>query len=93
VVDPIKPWKMSNEGIDVDIVRREGRDEARRDATTRQLDNDKTRGMMRDEMQRNDRAMAMQQDGTHNDKGQRDNTTTNQTNNQMDEQTNKAGAT
>jgi hypothetical protein len=81
---------MSNkEGVDIDIMQQEGREEARQDATMQRLDNDETR--TRDEMQQ--RGGAMQGDWALDDKGQRDNTTTNQTNKQTDEHTNKAGAT
>ena len=63
----------------------------RKDATTQRLDDDKTRGTTRDVTQRND--VVWQLDGTgSNDKGQRDNATTNQMNKRMDKQTNKGGA-
>jgi hypothetical protein len=45
---------MSNEGINVDVLRREGRDEARQDATTRRLNDNEMRGTTRDKMQCND---------------------------------------
>ena len=66
--------------------------EARRDATTRILDDDEMDDERRDVAQR--RGAATRRDGMRcNSKGQRDDATTNQRNKQTDEQTNKVGAT
>ncbi len=80
-------------------------DKAIRDATTQQRDdlttrqgNDAMTGQQGDEREDERRITAQQRvwkcnrTGS-NDKGQRDNATTNQTNKQTDEQTNKAGVT
>ena len=68
-------------------------DEARRDAMTRRHDNSTTtRREGRETRHSKRRGMAMRQDG-HDDKGQRDDATTNQKSKQTDERTKKAGAT
>ncbi len=96
--------KTQHEGMEAadaavnEEARRQGaryNDEARRDATTGQLEDDSR--TTRDETQRND--VARRRDGTGRDKtgrdnkGQRDDATTNQMNKRTNKQTNKAGAT
>ena len=60
---------MSNEGINVDVLRQEGRDEARQDATTRRLNDDEMRGTTRDKMQRNDMVWQHNGDGMATTRG------------------------
>ena len=69
--------------------RQDATTQRRNNTTTQRLDNNEMRGMTRDVTQRKD--VAWQHDRTgSNDKGQRDNATTNQTNKRTDKQTNKA---